>query len=382
MKLDILIKNGHVLDTYTNTDCVKDIGIINNRVVSIDGENIECDNIINAEGCYVFPGFIDFHCHVYYGGSGWAINPEWLLPTGVTSVVDPGSSGCANYEAFRKSVISNTNMHIKSYISVFSGGLIDIKIHQDYNPDLFNVKSIKRLKDIYKDDILGLKIMLSKNIIYQNNALDILKKTVDLAENIGGLSVCVHTTNPAIGTEEISDILRADDIYCHCYQGTGESIINDNGRVRKNIKKARQRGVVFDAANGGAHYCNEVVNAAIADGFLPDIMSSDLTVTTFNKSNKLRNFPFILSRYLSLGIDLKNIIKAVTETPARHMKMEGQIGTIKPGAFADIAIFKIKDGKVRHLDFKNDIFEGKYLMVPQMTILGGEIVFSQVDFNI
>lgn len=381
MKLDILIKNGHVVDTTQDIDEVKDIGIYRGRIVDIIDKTLEPDKIVNAEGCYVFPGLIDFHTHLFYTGSGIGVKPDLLLANGITSAVDAGTAGCANYEAFYQSVIADSNVKIRSFVNAYSGGQLDFNIIENFNPDLFNENSIRFLKEKYKDEILGLKIRIGKEIV-GDLGVEPLKEAIALAERVGGLSICVHVTNPPCKASEIAKLLRKGDIYCHVYNGKDNNIINENGKVYEEVKEARKRGVIFDAANGKSNYCNNVAKLAIKDRFLPDIISSDITSEKHNYGNYGRSLSFILSKYLSMNIDIKEVIKTVTETPAKVMGMENEIGTLKPEAYGDVAIFKLVDKEVIYKDHKSDVFVGNKLLIPQMTLSNGRIVYCQEDFNL
>ena len=62
--MTILIKNGHVLDPETGRDSICDVLTENEKIVAVD-DNIqaEADRVIDADGSYVMPGFIDLHVH-------------------------------------------------------------------------------------------------------------------------------------------------------------------------------------------------------------------------------------------------------------------------------------------------------------------------------
>lgn len=62
--MTILIKNGRVLDPLTGLDGVKDVLIEENRIKKVGDEIAEeADEVIDAEGCFVMPGFVDLHVH-------------------------------------------------------------------------------------------------------------------------------------------------------------------------------------------------------------------------------------------------------------------------------------------------------------------------------
>ena len=105
MKLDFVIKNGHVVDPAQGIDQKMDIAVKDNRIVSLPAE-YECVREVDASGCYVFPGLIDYHAHVYGNGSNCGVHADYLLATGVTAAVDPGTAGSSNFDSLdRKSVV-------------------------------------------------------------------------------------------------------------------------------------------------------------------------------------------------------------------------------------------------------------------------------------
>jgi predicted amidohydrolase len=58
----------------------------------------------------------------------------------------------------------------------------------------------------------------------------------------------------------------------------------------------------------------------------------------------------------------------------------GLLGTLAPGAFADVAVLTLVNKRVRYLDAKGEEFIGDTLLVPQMTVLDGRIAYRQIEF--
>ncbi|MGI5174174.1 amidohydrolase family protein [Treponema sp. OMZ 840] len=376
MKRQLLIKNGTVINPLTNELTKQDILIEDGILIDISQKNNSIVKEINAEEYFVSPGWIDFHCHVFYKGSGLAINPDILLSTGVTSAVDAGTSGCANFRIFKSSIVDLSILDIKTYLNVYGSGQIDDNIREIFNKQFYKIEEIKRLFKEFFDNLLGLKIRLSNGIA---DDLSSLQDVVDIARSIN-TQVCVHTTDPPCDMAEIADTLRPNDIFCHCYHGRGNTILTANGKIKSAILDARKRGVVFDSSNGMGNFSIKVCQAALEQNFYPDIISSDLTMDKINFSPYAKSLPFVMSKYLSLGMPLSNIIRAVTATPARLMKMDGKIGELKSGMQADITIFKIKNYTHTHLDFVQESYKAEKLIVPVMTIKKGAIDFCCADF--
>lgn len=385
MRADFIIRGGRVMDPYTAVDEIKDVVIQNTRIIDPQGEMVECDHIIDASGCIVTPGLVDFHTHIFYEGSGTCIRPDFMISQGTTAAVDAGSAGTVTYESFYKSVIVQSAVRIKSFLTTYSGGQLDFKLCEDFNPDLINFTRMERVIDQYRDNILGLKIRLSKGVVPEDKGLEYLKRVVELAEELDAklgtaLRVCVHTTNSPIAAGELADCLRPGDIFCHCFQGTGNTIVTEDGQIAPRILEARKRGVIFDAANGRGNFSLETARRALKAGFAPDIISTDLTLDKFNIPPYAKNLLTVMAKYMTLGMDFMDVLKAVTAVPAGIMGMEGRIGTLKPGAYADLVILRQKHINFVQKDYRNEELACDTLLVPQLTMCAGEINFCQTDF--
>lgn len=376
--MDIRIVNGHIIDPLTSRDHTGTVAIKGNRIIE-DIPTSEAELTLDAEGCYVFPGLVDFHTHVFEG-SLFGIEALLLTPTGVTSVVDAGSCGCAAFEFMHRNVMATCRLRIKAFLNVATTGQPGRNVNEDVSPENYNRKEIAALVEKYPHDILGLKVRISSPIV---GALGIaaLDGALELAEEFK-LPLCVHVTNPPVPMNEVACRLRPGDIFCHVFQGIGHTILGGNGRVLDAILDAAQRGVIFDAANGRVNFDFDVAQKAILQGFFPDVVSSDVTKVTFNRSSVVKSLPFILSKYLNMGVDLPCLVRATTMEPARLMHMEGQIGTLKAGALADVAIFKLVERQTKFSDFCGKVLLGDRLLIPQVTILDGQIAYCANDFSL
>ena len=371
----ICIKNGHVIDTTQKLDSIADIFINDGKITLASSAD---QRIIDATGCYVLPGLIDFHTHLYKG-STFGVDPDSLIATGVTAATDAGTAGWVNFEDFYNNSFTKTKIHLKAFINVSGIGQPGGGINEPLDLDAINYERLLLLLKKYHGDLLGLKIRISKPIVKQNGITPLIN-TMKFA-HANGLHVNVHVTNPAAPTEEILPLFEKGDIFCHVFHGTGDTIIGPNNMLKKELLEARERGVLFDAANGRSNFVYKVAKKAIDAGFCPDIISSDTTAYNFNIPGKVKNLPFVMSKYLSLGMPLPKIIQAATETPAKIMGMENIIGTLKNGACGDVTICKFINKKITFLDTFNNIHYGEQLLVPVMTILKGNVVYCQTDFD-
>ena len=241
MDADILIKGGRIIDVAQRIDVIGDLAVKGDKILSV-GESlaIKAGIAIDARDCIISPGLIDNHLHMFADGTDIGIDPDIaLLPNGVTTAVEGGSPGTSNYELYRKIVMNDSRVRIKCYINVSPTGISTRKYPENVNPDFYDAERLQILFNKYPDELLGLKLRLSKEIAGENARP--LEETIKLAEKIG-CRIVVHTTNPSIDMESIAGMLRPGDIFCHAFQGKGDTIIGPDGRVKPGIKAARDEG--------------------------------------------------------------------------------------------------------------------------------------------
>lgn len=374
-----MIKNGKVYDPARKAFYFGDVYITDDRKASFDNDTNYTE--INAEGCYVTPGFIDYHVHYFNGGADNGVNPDATsFCCGITTAVDGGTCGVSTYEQFEKSIISGADVRLKSLLHVASGGQLTDGYYENLDPANFDADRIEKLFEKYPEQLVGLKTRISNGIVAPELAEHSLKKTIEIADQVG-CNVVVHCTDPAMDLEKLCSILRRGDVLCHMYQNKGkENILTSDGSVRPGVLEARERGVLFDACNGRNNFDLLVAGSAIRHGFFPDIISSDLNMTSLFLE-PLHSLPRVLSKYLTFGMPLNQILDAVVLMPAKLIHMES-LASMAEDTPADITIFKIKEQPVKYYDHTsvNELL-GNAIIVPQMTIKNGKIMYCQADFN-
>lgn len=372
------IINGRVIDPASRVDAIKDVCIRNSRIVA--NGNGEAAETIDASGCLVLPGLIDFHAHLDRAHSDLGIHPDLMtLPNGVTSAVDAGSGGTANWEGFYKDVVMAADITMKSYVSVAATGIITEQYFENPDPDLYDVARLEYFFERYRSELLGLKVRIGK-LFSKEFGIKPLVRAKHIAEKLS-TTVCAHAVHPECPYDEILAVLDRGDVLCHCFQAKGEyNILDASGGVGKAARRARERGVIFDAASGRANYSYAIAATALVDGFLPDVISTDVVTHSIYKP-KVFSLPYVMSGYLAVGMPLEEVVRATTETPARLMGMAGHIGTLAPGALADVAIIKLRERPITFKDQFGNSVPGKGLLVPQMTIKAGRGVFTNIEFS-
>ncbi|MBF4693153.1 metallo-dependent hydrolase [Fusibacter ferrireducens] len=375
--VDLIIKNGRVIDPLNGVDKICDVLVQDGKIKSISNfKDVECQKEIDATDCIVTPGLIDFHAHVYPLAEIGIPTEVTCFSSGITTIVDAGSTGCANYESYR-GFINTSKVRIKCFLNMSSSGLTSSSSHENIDPQFFNSKKIKWLFDKYPNELLGLKIRFSKEIV-DDLGIDPLIKTIELANEID-VPIVVHSTNAPISIDRLVSYLRPGDVLTHAYHGIGNSILDENGKVSSGVKDARARGVIFDVANARFHFAFKTARAALSEGFLPDVISTDLTTKSLYKKPQIFNMMFLLSKYLNMGLDLYEIISRCTSIPADLMGMKGVIGCLSEGACADITIIKCLEREVHFEDWDGDNLTGNRLLKTMLTVKDGQIVFQDIE---
>ena len=376
---DIIIRNGTVIDPSVNREEKADLFIRDGLVCDVPAESAAASAKyeFNADGMHVMPGLIDFHTHVYMGGSDLGVNPHTtLVPYGVTMAVDTGTAGTGQIAGFMPE-IEAAQIRLKAFVNITPMGLATFRVHPKVDPAAFDVPRLKSIFRDYSHHVLGIKYMAGKEI---NDDLRALDRTLELASELN-VPVAVHTTDPPEAMADIARRLRKDDILVHFLHGIGRTIIDPDGKVNKELFKARERGVWMDASNGSRHFSFAVAKAALEQEFAPDIISSDATFITLH-TEPVISLPHLLSKYLNLGMSLMDVVRCATATPAKLCRMEGKLGTLKPGAFADVAVMKIED---RDVVFKetakpdSPVMKGTTYMMPRLTVIKGVPAFRSPD---
>lgn len=155
---------------------------------------------------------------------------------------------------------------------------------------------------------------------------------------------------PGIPLARVLELLRPGDIVTHCFQGRGaelENLTDSRGRLLPEVLDARQRGVVMDVGHGGGSFRWEVAEQALEQGFLPDVVSTDLHA--YNMHGPLFDMAATLTKFLYLGMPLEQVVACATAAPARAIGRP-ELGTLAAGSPADLALIRIANEPIEMWD--------------------------------
>ena len=155
------------------------------------------------------------------------------------------------------------------------------------------------------------------------------------------------------------------------------SIVDEDGAMLPDVLAARRRGIWFDVANGRTgHLRWDIVEQVLETGFWPDTFSTDGNSTSRDTAGVI-DFPNIMSKFLSFGMTLDDVVARATVNASRLFPFFNDLGTLNIGSRADIALLELREDAYEFLDNYGNLRSGRERLFPSSTILGG-IVAPQV----
>jgi dihydroorotase len=338
---DLVLAGGTVLDPASGTNAVLDVAVTGTSIAAI-GEQLRdsAAQVIDCSGATVIPGLVEGHTHIFqYVSKVGAPADEAHLRRGVVAAADAGTAGASTFAAFRKLIVDGTSIRVVNFLNVSVLGLIDFRFGELLNPDTLVVDDALEVAAANPDVVRGFKIRLSDDVVGEHWE-SLLKKSVALAEQ-AGLPLMVHIGETEEPLPAILDHLRAGDIVAHCYTGKPHGIL-DGDTVLPAVREARQRGVLFDSAHGKSNLSFDVARPAIADGFLPDIVSSDTSAR--NWRGPVFDLLTTISKLVALGAPFDECIRRATVAPAELLGLADEgYGRLAVGGPAHVTVVRETD---------------------------------------
>ncbi len=376
---DLLLKGGHVIDPKNGVDAARDVAIKGNRVAAV-AANIaasEAEKVIDVSGLYVTPGLVDIHAHVFAGsragttaGGQSSFYPDHLsFRTGVTTMVDPGSSGWRDFPEFRRTIIERARTRVLAMLNIAGVGILAYELEQnvnDLNPEL----TAKMAKE-HKDVVVGIKSAhwWAPNYLSVERAVE--------AGKLANIPVMVdfgYFLKERPYSHMVTEILRPGDMSTHCFRWPAP-LLDAQGKPAEFLLNARKRGVKFDVGHGGGSFHFRLAAPLVKAGFYPDSISTDMHTQSMNHA--MQDMPTTMSKFLAMGMPLVDVVRASTTNPATQVK-HPELGQIAVGSEADIAVFRLDKGNFKFADVVGGGIEGNQRLACEVTLRAGRIVY---DFN-
>jgi dihydroorotase len=348
----LVLKGGRVLDPGAGTDRVADVGFADGEVAALgDGLPAAADGAeLDAAGCLVIPGMIDFHAHVYWGGTSLGVDADALARrSGTTTWVDAGSAGPGNFAGFRAHVIERLETRVLAFLHVSFAGVFgfsrEVMVGESWEPRLLDPLLCAKVAREHADLVRGVKVRVGAGTSGANGVAPLMV-AIEAAE-LAGLPVMCHIDRPPPRLDEVLAALRPGDILTHAFRPAPNAPVLPDGRVREAVWRARGRGVLFDLGHGMGSFSFAVAEAMLAAGFPPDVISSDAHALC--AEGPAYDNLVTMSKLLGLGMPLPEIVRAVTATPARLLGRP-DLGSLAVGSAGDATVLAVEEGAFDQVD--------------------------------
>src|ERR1700680_1715570 len=387
LRYDLLLKGGHVIDPANHIDEVRDVAIFQGNIAAVK-KNIPDDQagkVVDVSKLYVTPGLIDIHYHVGHGGAplNWfapdarahalplGIPADFALQSGVTTIVDAGTSGAETFLQEKEEVIDRAKVRVLAFLNIVANGMSGgLEQSLDQMDSKLCADTIKK----YPDLIVGVK----SAHYWTKEAWDAehvpwaaVDRAIECATAANVPLMVDFWPRPERTYEDlILKKMRPGDIHTHVFAQQFPIILAD-GKLNPAIRDARARGVIFDVGHGAGSFWFRNAIPAEKQGFIPDSISTDLHMGDY-LTVSMNN---VMSKFLAMGVPLEDVIRRSTLNPAREIHRP-DLGTLSIGQDAAIAVLELTQGNFSYIDCGVAKMDGDVRLTTRMTIRAGRISYD------
>ena len=368
----LLLRGGHVIDPAARIDGIADVLVAGDRISAVVPGGVAPaaapPAVVDCTGRYVCPGLVDLHGH-YYEGSLFGIDPRAALRGGVTTAVDAGTCGCVNFAEFRRTAIDGAALRVLPFIHIGCLGIPTSTLGE--LRDLRYARPRETAAAILEHRDIALGVKFRAGVMAEGHNVEAVELALQAAEEAGTRAM-VHISVQG-ATREVLSRLRPGDIVTHCFTGRGDGILDAaSGALRPEARAARARGVVFDVGHGSGSFRWDTALKAFEHTFYPDTISTDLH--RYNVEQVVFDLPTTMSKFLLLGMSLPEVVEKATLAPARAIGRAPELGTLLPGASADVLVFSVEEGEFRFHDSHLQERTGDRRLRPELVVCRGRRV--------
>jgi len=365
----LAIKGGRVLDPETGSDAVRDLVFEGGQLTEETPQGDE--TVVDASGCWVSPGFIDLHTHIFNHpifGKSRVPADRIGIGQGVAAVVDAGSSGAPTIDAFPEVVLDTQTTRVFAFINIGSPGLPNLGGGHASRPELCDLEGVVEAFDRHGDWLVGVKVLASQSHTgtFGLEAVKLARKAAELV----GKPLMLHIGNAPPLIDDVLDLLRPGDIVTHTYHGKVGGVLGYQDRIIPAFRAAVDRGVIVDLGHGRSSFSFRVCELALEQGMPLHTISSDL-----HRGN-LDRYAVSLARTMTkmrlLGLSLGEVVERVTLAPARAIGIDEQgFGRLAPGRSTTLSIFREETGELTLEDAEGTARTATEIIRPVGTVVNG-----------
>ncbi len=366
-EFDLVLKGGRVIDPKNDIDGIADVAVADGRIASVapDIPSSGRTKTVDVSGLLVTPGLLDIHLHAYGGYPGWLFPDQHCLPDGVTTVVDTGGAGWRDFDDFLETIIQPSQTRVLAFINIVGAGMIGAP---EQDVEEMDPKPCGEAIARYPDHIVG-----SKSAHFGGPGWESAGGAIEAARLSDTIAMIDFAPKPTRSYEELLKRMSPGDIHTHLY-AAHIPLLDDDKRVNAYVRDARERGVIFDTGHGGGSFWFRIAAPAMAQGFPPDTISTDL-----HKSSRMipnATMTATMSKFLALGMPLREVVYRSTQKAAEVIRRP-ELGNLSDGAEADIAVLDLAEGAFGFVDSGRARMNGSQRLECRLTVRGGKVVWDR-----
>ncbi len=394
---DVLLRGGHVICPASNLNGVMDVAVRDGKIAAVQKDILptSAKETIDLRGRIVLPGMIDTHAHVYRYVSGrFGMDADLVgVHSGVTTLIDQGGPSCMTLPGFRHFVVNTAKSRVYAFLSSYLPNL--------YSPDCINIQATVDAAKANADIVRGIKGHAEIGG-FARWGIKVLQMSAEIGRKTN-LPVYVHFGQlwglPKSGAngedadtilERVIPELRPGDILAHPFTRHPGGFVNREGQVHEVIQAALARGLKVDVGHG-SHFSYRLARKALDAGIVPDTLGADMhgynthvpspPGTPAEHADDEAN-PFAgqakfsltqaMSSMLALGLTLEQVVPMVTTNAAAMIGKQGEHGTLKPGALADVSVLADQRGRFILADNEKNQVVAERLLQPLFCLKDGK----------
>ena len=319
MPYDLVLKGGEVIDPGWPLHQRADVAISKGKIAAIT-PNIpatEAIRTIDVTGKIVCPGLIDIHAHTFINAHDMGPQTDQRCSaSGVTTLIDAGSSGSATFPGLRHYVAERSQVRLRCFVHLSALGLIHLQVGELMNMDYADPEGCARTIRENRDLAIGVKLRFSNNVVPDTagtEPLRLARQAADMAD----VPLMVHITDALLPVPKILEFMKPGDVVTHCLHRYQYGIMGpEKKEILREVRDAQKAGVIFDCAHGRMHFTFPFVRMALDQGFMPDTIATDLSIPSATRG-PVFDLPTTMSKFLNLGVSLDEVLRCVTTNPAR-----------------------------------------------------------------
>lgn len=370
---DLLLKGGRVLDPGRGLDGLLDVRVRDGAIEEI-GSDLPGNGatVLEAEGLLVVPGLIDVHLHLMNGLGAFGADPDVFgVGSGVTTVVDAGSTGHSLLPVFRRYIAEPAKTRVLAYVNLSTlGSVAGAGYSTLADPRLIDEGRIEQAVEENRDMIAGIKVMATAAAL-GSEGLNPLRRARRLGDSLR-LPLLVHIGEswgrgaepPAIG--EVLAYLQPGDIVTHMFTAHPGGLLDPNGRLRPEVREAQGSGVLFDVGHGLHNLNFDVARRVVDQGLKPDGVSTD--GHRINRPGPVYDLPTTMAKLMALGFSLSEVVEMATVNAARLVRRADELGSIRVGRPAEISVLRLEEREWKAVDSQSATLLARQALVPVFAI--------------